>query len=61
MRRFLYAYQGEVFKDERGEWRWQVTARNGQVVATSHDGYKNKAHAVRMCKRVCRVKTVTVT
>jgi len=35
----------EFYKDKAGEWRWRVTARNGQVVHASSEGYKDKAGA----------------
>lgn len=59
MRRSFY-YRGQVYEDSDGDWRWRVVARNGQVIATSHEGYKNRAHAARMCKRICRVRKVTI-
>lgn len=31
----------EIFEDERGEWRFNLKASNGEVVATS-EGYSSK-------------------
>ena len=36
----------EIFKDDVGEWRWRLVARNGRIVADSGEGYKNKADCV---------------
>ena len=33
----------EVYKDKSGEWRWRLKATNGQIVATSGEGYVNKS------------------
>ncbi len=35
-----------VFKDRAGEYRWNLKARNGQIVADSSEGYFNKADAL---------------
>jgi len=35
----------EVYEDEKKEHRWRLKAANGQVVATSSEGYKAKADA----------------
>jgi uncharacterized protein YegP (UPF0339 family) len=32
----------EVYQDKGGEFRWRLRAQNGQVIATSGDGYKEK-------------------
>lgn len=32
----------DMYKDNRGEWRWRLKASNGQVIATSGEGYKEK-------------------
>lgn len=34
----------ELWKDKKGEWRWNLIARNGQVIAVS-EGYTTKAGA----------------
>ena len=33
----------EVYQDHTNEFRWRANATNGQVVATSSQGYKAKA------------------
>jgi uncharacterized protein YegP (UPF0339 family) len=35
----------EMFEDEKKEHRWRLKAANNQVVASSSEGYKNKADA----------------
>lgn len=30
-------------KDKAGEWRWNLKAKNGEIIADSAEGYKNKA------------------
>ena len=37
--------QCELYKDKSGEWRWRHKAANGEEVAASTEGYKNKADA----------------
>lgn len=35
-------YKFEYYKDRAGEWRWRVKHQNGNIVADSSEGYKNK-------------------
>jgi len=37
--------QFEVFRDRREEWRWRLRHRNGNVIATSGEGYTRKHNA----------------
>ncbi len=42
-----------VYKDVAGEWRWKLRAGNNQPIATSGEGYKNKAdclHGIQLVK-----------
>jgi uncharacterized protein YegP (UPF0339 family) len=32
----------EIYQDARGEYRWRLKSANGQVIATSGQGYKAK-------------------
>jgi len=41
----------EIYKDKRGEWRWTCTARNGEIVGASTEGYKNRVDCVANAKR----------
>ena len=38
-RRFVF----EIYKDEKQEWRWRLVAPNNKIIATSGEGYINKA------------------
>ena len=43
----------EIYKDKNGEWRWHLKAANHEKIATSGEGYKNKAdalHAIDLVK-----------
>jgi uncharacterized protein len=46
--------QFQVYVDKAGEFRWRFLAANGQVIATSSEGYKNKAdceHGLGLVKK----------
>lgn len=34
----------EMYKDKAGEYRWRLKASNGQVIASSGEGYTTKAN-----------------
>jgi uncharacterized protein YegP (UPF0339 family) len=36
----------EVYEDMSGEFRWRLVHANGQVIATSGEGYRAKAKAI---------------
>ena len=38
----------EVYKDQRGEWRWTLYAANGNKIANSGEGYEHKQHCLHM-------------
>ncbi|MBK8945410.1 MAG: DUF1508 domain-containing protein [Ignavibacteriae bacterium] len=43
-----------VYKDSRAEWRWNLRASNGKIIATSGEGYNNKLdclHAIDLIKK----------
>ena len=43
----------EIFKGDNGEWYWHLKAANHEKIATSGEGYKNKAdalHAIDLVK-----------
>lgn len=50
MKKPLYTHYR--YKDAKGEWRWRVTHRNGNIVAESGEGYKNGGDAMRAFKRM---------
>ena len=42
-----------VYKDNAGEWRWNLRASNTQIIADSGEGYRNKQdclHAIELVK-----------
>lgn len=41
----------ELWKDKKGEWRWNLNARNGQVIAVS-EGYTTKDAALNGIRSV---------
>jgi uncharacterized protein YegP (UPF0339 family) len=49
-----------VYRDKSGEWRWRRTAANGELVATSGEGYVNKKHCVDIASRVNVGTDITV-
>lgn len=36
----------KYYQDRKGDWRWTLLARNGNVVGASSEGYKTRAKAV---------------
>lgn len=45
----------QIFRDKSGEYRWRLRAANGQVIATSGEGYAAKADAawgIEICKQL---------
>lgn len=40
------------FKDEGGEWRWRMTAPNGEIVADSGEGYSRRIDCVTEAQRL---------
>ena len=48
----------QIFQDKSGEYRWRLKSANGQIVATSGEGYKQKADAQ---KGVAIVQQLTAT
>ena len=51
----------ETYEDKGKEFRWRCKASNGQVVASSSEGYKNKKdceHAVDLIKKGAAKATV---
>ena len=44
----------EVYKDDRGEWRWRFQASNSKIIADSSEGYVNKQdclHGISLVKK----------
>lgn len=42
----------ELFTDTTGDHHWRAIARNGEIVATCGEGYRNAAHARAMAERI---------
>jgi uncharacterized protein YegP (UPF0339 family) len=42
----------EVYKDKAGEHRWRLKHSNGNVLATSSEGYSSKAAALKCIENV---------
>ncbi len=43
----------QVYQDAAKEWRWRLRAANHEIIATSGEGYKNKAdclHGIDLVK-----------
>lgn len=40
----------QPYKDAAGEWRWRRVADNGNVIADSAEGYKNKGDMLHMAE-----------
>lgn len=50
----------EVYRDDRGEWRWRRQAANGEVIAASGEGYESKAYAVEIARTVNMIAPVVL-
>lgn len=40
-----------IFQDESGEWRWNLKAKNGRIVASSGEGFKTQWGARRAARK----------
>jgi uncharacterized protein len=43
----------QLYKDRKGEYRWHLRARNGEIIADSNEGYSSKAsckHGIDLVK-----------
>ena len=43
----------QIYKDRKGEYRWHLRARNGEIIADSNEGYSSKAsckHGIDLVK-----------
>lgn len=51
----------ELYTDKADEFRWRLRAKNGNIIATSGEGYKNKSdaeHAIQLVKNASNVTIV---
>lgn len=44
-----------VRKDDRGEWRWQVTSANERIVAAASEGFSSRRACLKNFKRTHEV------
>ena len=42
----------EVYRDKRGEFRWQLKALNGQIIAASSESYEERADCQKAVDRI---------
>jgi uncharacterized protein YegP (UPF0339 family) len=45
----------QVYADHAGAWRWRLSAANGEVLATSNDGYASRQQALSAVETVKRM------
>lgn len=53
---FIHKPKHEIYKDARKEWRWRITARNGDIIAASCEGYKNKVDAEKNLRYITSLR-----
>jgi Uncharacterized conserved protein len=46
-----------LYRDARGEWRWQLYAANARIIADSAEGYRNKADCIHGASLVAAIAT----
>ena len=46
--------RSELFLDRAEEWRWRLVHRNGNIIATSGEGYTSKQNALKGMRSVMR-------
>jgi uncharacterized protein YegP (UPF0339 family) len=46
----------EIYKDAAKEWRWRITASNGDIIAASCEGYKNKIDAEKNLRYITNLR-----
>jgi uncharacterized protein len=51
----------EVYKDKKGEHRWRLRHGNGNILATSSEGYASKASAMKCIENVQASSSAEVT
>jgi uncharacterized protein YegP (UPF0339 family) len=42
----------EIYEDSGGHYRWRIKSANGQIVASSGEGFASRANAVRAAENV---------
>ena len=46
----------EIYKDAAKEWRWRITASNGDIIAASCEGYRNKVDAEKNLRYITNLR-----
>ena len=46
----------DIYKDAAKEWRWRITASNGDIIAASCEGYKNKVDAEKNLRYITNLR-----
>lgn len=45
-------YKIKIYKDKKGEWRFNIVAPNGRIVADSGEGYRTKYFCRKNINRI---------
>ena len=53
-------FELEIYVDDAGEYRWRLVSANGNNVATSGEGYKNRADCAHMARRILGDEDVVI-
>ena len=54
----------ELYRDAKGEWRWRLRARNGEIVAESGEGYVRREdceHGIGLVRQSAEARIVDMT
>lgn len=49
-----------LYKDTSGEWRWNVKAANGRIVANSGEGYHNRQDAIEGARAAAKLLSMPI-
>jgi len=44
----------EVYKDAKDEWRWNIRAKNGNIMADSGEGYTRRGNCIKAVNRIIK-------
>ena len=50
-------YTGEVTQGKNGDWYWKLVAKNGNIVASGGEGYKNRKVAIQMLQNIVELSS----
>ena len=54
----------ELYRGAKGEWRWRLRARNGEVIAESGEGYVRREdceHGIALVRQSAEARTDDMT